>query len=376
MNIPQKIDNIRKMDGLHIRKNHPIELIKNKIYECFDNEFIKFDHLNKEVSTVDNFDLLLISKDHPARGLSDTYYLDENTVLRTHTSAHQNELLKKGHTKFLVTGDVYRKDEINATHYPVFHQMEGVCLVEENQDPVDELKKILTKIIDKLFPNCEYKMRDHHFPFTYPSFEIDVMYNGEWLEILGCGVIHQDILKHCNLEGRKGYAFGLGLERIAMILCNIDDIRYFWTDDQRFHSQFSTGELIKFNKYPILQPVTKDYAFYVKDLDLTNINIKEFNKKPIEEKLDICGEEGSLRWMDQTRFFEICSEICDNYVKEVTLFDVFIHPKDKLLSHAYHIVFESIDQKFKDNAEFTKITNSYALKIREKIGQELNIESR
>ena len=112
--------------NLHNQKNHPLEIIKSKIYEFFSEDFGKFDDFNPIVNIEDNFDKLLIEKDHPSRGMSDTYYVDENKVLRTHTSAHQNELMESGHRKFLVTGDVYRKDEIDSSHYPVFHQMEGV----------------------------------------------------------------------------------------------------------------------------------------------------------------------------------------------------------------------------------------------------------
>jgi phenylalanyl-tRNA synthetase alpha chain len=115
--------------NLHNKKNHPIEIIKRKIYEYFNEldgyDFAKFDDLPPYVNVSDNFDKLLIPKDHPARSRSDTYYINKDTVLRTQTSAHQNELLAQGHQNFLVTGDVYRKDEIDKSHYPVFHQMEG-----------------------------------------------------------------------------------------------------------------------------------------------------------------------------------------------------------------------------------------------------------
>ena len=185
--------------NLHNRQNHPLEIIKNKIYEYFGESFEKFDNLNPVVKIEENFDKLLIPKDHPARAQSDTYYVDENQVLRTHTSAHQNDLLRQGKTRFLATGDVYRKDDIDATHYPVFHQMEGVCIVDDDKDAAEELKSILSGLVNKLFPNCEYHFKEDYFPFTEPSFEVEVLYNEKWLEILGCGVVHSKIMENCGL---------------------------------------------------------------------------------------------------------------------------------------------------------------------------------
>ena len=178
--------------NIHNTKNHPIEIIKKKIYEYFGHSFHQFDYLSPKVNVEDNFDKLLIPKHHPARSFSDTYYFDYDTCLRTHTSAHQNELLLKGCEKFLVTGDVYRKDEIDSCHYPVFHQMEGVCIVEENQDPKEELLRVLDGLVSHLFPGCKYRVNEDYFPFTDPSLEIEVKFNGEWLEILGGGII-QDL---------------------------------------------------------------------------------------------------------------------------------------------------------------------------------------
>ncbi|HWY35647.1 MAG TPA: hypothetical protein VNX68_13460, partial [Nitrosopumilaceae archaeon] len=143
--------------NLHNKKSHPIEIIKKKIHNFFGEDFKKFDDLNPIVKIEENFDKLLIPKDHPARSMSDTYYHDKDNVLRTHTSAHQNDILTAGHRKFLVTGDVYRKDDIDASHYPVFHQMEGVAVMEDGQNAEDELKKVLSGLIDTLFPGCEYR---------------------------------------------------------------------------------------------------------------------------------------------------------------------------------------------------------------------------
>lgn len=139
-NIPASVERKRSAK-LHLKEGSPIRLIKERIYRYFQG-FKTFDELSEVVSVEDNFDLLLIPKDHPSRSRSDTYYLTPDTVLRTHTSAHQNELLARGETQFLVTGDVYRRDEIDRFHYPVFHQMEGVKLVDG--DAEQDLKTTLT----------------------------------------------------------------------------------------------------------------------------------------------------------------------------------------------------------------------------------------
>jgi phenylalanyl-tRNA synthetase alpha chain len=210
-NGPAKISSLMG-SSLHNTPHHPINLIKNHIYKfpLFGN-FEHFDTFCPIISITDNFDALLIPSNHPCRNPSDTYYYDDENVLRTHASAHQNDLLKQGNTRFLVTGDVYRKDAVDKSHYPVFHQMEGLNLVDEDTNPEQDLKSCLSQLVEYLFPNCEYRFNDDYFPFTDQSFEVEVMFNGNWLEILGCGVIHKQILTNCGLEHKNGWAFGLGL---------------------------------------------------------------------------------------------------------------------------------------------------------------------
>lgn len=326
---------------LHNQKNHPIEIIKKIIHGYFGEGFTKFDNMNPIVHIEENFDKLLIPKDHPARKTSDTYYKDETHVLRTHTSAHQNELLNAGHTKFLVTGDVYRKDDIDASHYPIFHQMEGVCVLKNEQDAVEELKNVLSGLIDVLFPGCEYRLTEDYFPFTSPSFEIEVMFNDKWLEVLGCGIVQDEIMKNCNLEGKKAWAFGLGLERLAMILFKIPDIRYFWTDDKRFHSQFESGEIIEFKPYSSYPPVTRDIAFWTSD---------KFNHN------NLC---------------EIVREIGGDLVENVSEIDSFTNPKSGKTSKCYRIIYRSNDRTLTNEA-----VNDLQETIRTTIVDDLEVELR
>jgi len=282
---------------LHIQSNHPIEIVKKLIYTYFnslsDYKFKIFEDLEPFVSTEDNFDKLLIPKTHPARSKTDTYYLNEHTVLRTHTSAHQNQILQQGYSNFLVTGDVYRKDSIDRSHYPIFHQMEGVGKVPKNVNPINELKRILKGLVEHLFPNCEYRINGDYFPFTDPSFEIEVKYNNEWLEILGCGIMHKDIVANNSLEGEY-WAFGLGLDRLAMKLFGISDIRYLWSEHKKFLSQFESGKIVKFKPYSILQPISKDISFWIPKENIVDA-FDEFNK-PV------------VKWVHENDFYEFIKQ--------------------------------------------------------------------
>ena len=259
--------------------------------------------MNPVVTIKQNFDDLLFTKDHPGRNRTDTYYIDQDHVLRTHTSAHQSEALSSLSSQgYLLTADVYRRDEIDPTHYPVFHQMEGIRTFSlanlEKEIAVDQfppmqdipikpigqenpiqsphspeavdrvgrhLRQSLQGLMMDLFgsdPNLKIRWIDGYFPFTSPSWEMEVFFNGQWLELCGCGIIQQDILNQNNCQDSIGWAFGLGLERIAMVLFNIPDIRLFWSKDQRFLSQFKDGQItsfVPFSKYPVCY---KDVSFW------------------------------------------------------------------------------------------------------------------
>ena len=241
--------------GLHRLPDHPLGILKAVIENYFTSQhtekghFVMFDDLAPVVTTYANFDSVLVPVDHVSRSTNDTYYVTEDTVLRCHTSAHQLELLKNGHRQFLVTGDVYRRDSIDATHFPVFHQVEGVRVFEphewesRNISSLElastELKTTLEGLVRHLFGDCEMRWVDAYFPFTEPSYELEIFFQGEWLEVLGCGVMQSSILDNASLGDRRAWAFGLGLERLAMILFDIPDIRLFWTSDTRFSVSYT-----------------------------------------------------------------------------------------------------------------------------------------
>lgn len=360
-NIPSNIESKRKLK-YHNKLGHPICLIKQKIYNHFKSlkiPFKMFDDLDEVVDTINNFDLLLISNSHPSRSKSDTYYIDDTHVLRTHTSAHQNFLLSEGEYHFLVTGDVYRKDEVDKFHYPVFHQMEGVHIVDDDIDPEEDLKLTLSGLVEYLFPGKLYRFNNDYFPFTVPSFEIEVLLGTKWVEILGCGVIHNDILKHNNIT-KKGWAFGLGLERLAMIFYSIPDIRLFWTTDERFINQFNShtcDDEITFLQYPKLEKRYKDISFW---LDPSDCEITD----------------GKLvKWTRQNDFFDVIRSCFDGNVEEVEKFDEFFHPKIKKYSNAWRI-WLSPDNELSDPAIFNSECNEQMEKLRLMLIEELKLELR
>ncbi len=189
-----------------------------------------------------NFDMLNIKKSHPARQMHDTFYIEnKSNLLRTHTSPVQirSMLNNKPPIAFVSGGKVYRKDD-DATHLPMFHQVEGICVdIDIN---FAKLKYLIYKIIHLLFgENVKLRFRPSFFPFTEPSAEVDILSeDGKWLEILGCGIINPIVLENCQIDSNKysGLAFGLGIERIAMLKHNIPDIREIYKSNLDFLSQF------------------------------------------------------------------------------------------------------------------------------------------
>ncbi|CAM8964945.1 unnamed protein product [Rhodiola kirilowii] len=353
-NVPDSIFTKLGMQ-LHMRDRHPLGIIKNAIYEYFDtnydNKFEKFDDLCPLVSTKANFDDVLVPADHVSRSYNDTYYVDSQTVLRCHTSAHQAELLRKGHTNFLVTGDVYRRDSIDATHYPVFHQMEGVRVFSPEDwaasglDPTayaaEDLKKCLEGLAQHLFGSVEMRWVDTYFPFTNPSFELEIYFQDEWLEVLGCGVTEQEILKRGGRTNNVAWAFGLGLERLAMVLFGIPDIRLFWSSDERFTSQFSKGQLgVKFKPFSKYPPCYKDISFWINESFTEN---------------NLC---------------ELVRGIAGDLAEEVKLIDNFTNKKG-MTSHCYRIAYRSMERSLTDEE-----INELQWKVRDQIQSKLKVEVR
>lgn len=214
-------------------------------YEVVDGPEIEWD--------LNNFEKLNIPKGHPARDEQDTFYINENIVLRTQTSSVQARVMEKGELpiRMIAPGRVFRSDSVDATHSPSFHQIEG--LVIDKNITFADLKGTLDTFAKELFgADTKTKLRPHHFPFTEPSAEVDVscfkcggkgcrFCKGEgWIEILGCGMVHPHVLEMCGIDPNEyqGFAFGVGLERIALLKYEIDDMRLLYENDVRFLKQF------------------------------------------------------------------------------------------------------------------------------------------
>jgi len=187
-----------------------------------------------------NFEALNIPEDHPAKDMHDTFYLDNGALLRTHTSPVQVRTMEKQDPpiRIISPGRVYRKDS-DLTHTPMFHMIEGLVLEENASFAV--LKGMLKDFINNFFGNeTELRFRPSYFPFTEPSAEVDIKWKKGWLEILGCGMVHPNVLEMSGINSKKysGFAFGLGPERMAMLKYNIPDLRSFFENDLRFLKQF------------------------------------------------------------------------------------------------------------------------------------------
>jgi len=186
--------------------------------------------------------MLNIKKSHPARQMHDTFYVENKShVLRTHTSPVQirSMLKNKPPMAFTSAGKVYRKDD-DATHLPMFHQVEGIYI--DKNITFANLKSLIHSMLHSIFgENTKIRFRPSYFPFTEPSAEVDILSeNGKWLEILGCGIVNPKVLENCELDSKKysGFAFGLGVERIAMLKYGVNDIRDFYKSNLDFLGQF------------------------------------------------------------------------------------------------------------------------------------------
>ncbi len=187
-----------------------------------------------------NFESLNIPKDHPARDMQDTFYINDNHLLRTHTSPVQIRYLEKTSppVRIIAPGRVYRRDSVDATHSPVFNQVEVLC-IDQGINFADLRGTVLT-FLKTFFGDLPVRFRASYFPFTEPSAEVDVQWKGKWLEVMGCGMVDPMVLDKLGIDSEKwtGFAAGLGIERFCMVRHQIDDIRRFYSNDLRFLEQF------------------------------------------------------------------------------------------------------------------------------------------
>lgn len=303
------------------------------------------------VSAKISFDLFNFAPDHPARSRSDTYYVDEENILRTHDTVmwyyylNQPEIKKKivAHEPLgvLCWGKVYRKDEIDRRHLNVFHQMGGLYLVPDSIQTLtfDDLKKVLTDITQNLFgPKTNFRFNPDTFPYTDPSLEVEVEKNKQWIEILGGGMPRKEVLANFGLQGYNGWAFGFGLERLAILSMNLPDIRLLWSNDSRVKKQLKLGhQYEEVSKYP---PITRDISFIVPSTFIPN------------------------------NYFDLIRDLGGNLVEEVKLLDKYenlVKFGDGKISYTYRIIYRHPDRTL-TNTEI----NDLDKKIRERTASDFS----
>lgn len=236
---------------------HPLSLVKNRIVEIFSQIGFSISEGPEIEDDWHNFTALNLPEYHPARDMQDTFFIqtDPDILLRTHTSSVQVRFMENNQPpiRTISPGRVFRNEAISARSHCIFLQVEGLYI--DKQVSFADLKQTLLYFTKALFGKSKIRLRPSYFPFTEPSAEVDIYWGLEtetdyritkgtgWLEIMGCGMVDPNVLKNCNIDPDKytGYAFGMGIERIAMLLYQIGDIRLFFENDIRFLSQFESG---------------------------------------------------------------------------------------------------------------------------------------
>jgi phenylalanyl-tRNA synthetase alpha chain len=434
---------------LHLQPSHPISITRQLIESKFPG-YKTYNTFFPVVTTGQNFDSLEFPADHPGRSRTDTYYINKDTLLRTHTSAHQADIFRANESDgWLISADVYRRDAIDRSHYPVFHQMEGARTWDRTQLPSGKslaeqvwadveaipkqsiemeisdpnptihpernplqsefghtaeeveavaahLKRSCESYVAEIFTQArnaalsatpsssasqflretvEKESKDPlrvrwveaYFPFTSPSWELEVFWQGDWLEVLGSGIVKQDILNKAGVSNRSGWAFGVGLERIAMLLFGIPDIRLFWSQDARFLSQFSAptpndgtseriwniARFVPFSKHPACP---KDVAFWLKSSSSSAGGLPA---------------SASAHDFHENDIMELVREIAGDAVEDVRLMDEFKHPRTGRKSLCYRVNYRSLERTL-TNEE----ANGMHEKLRERLVQRFGVELR
>ncbi|KAF2866107.1 phenylalanyl-tRNA synthetase mitochondrial precursor [Massariosphaeria phaeospora] len=430
---------------LHLQPDHPLAITRQLIESRFP-DYKSYNDLFPVVTTNQNFDSLGFPDDHIGRSRTDTYYLNKDTVLRTHTSAHQADTFRKNETAgYLISADVYRRDAIDRSHYPVFHQMEGARTWDRDQVPAgktlaqviwDDVAKIPKHDINVEDPNPTFHparnpLQDTHsaeevealaahlkrsledvvvaiftaartatatatatldtpsasseplrvrwveayFPFTSPSWELEVFWRGAWLEVLGSGIVQHSILRNAGVPNRLGWAFGLGLERIAMLLYSIPDIRLFWSTDPRFLTQFAAAapmaRFVPFSKYPAC---VKDVSFWLRAPSSSNSSSSS-NSAAGGNTSSSAGPPPASHAGQQPAFhendvMEIARDVCGDVVEDVRLVDEFVHPQTARTSLCYRTNYRSLGRTL-TNDETNELHERFRQQLVEKLGVEL-----
>ena len=236
----EKIDITIPSVGTPTGNKHPLISTQDEIVDIFCGLGYTVENGPEIESDFYNFESLNIPENHPARDMQDTFYLKDNFLLRTHTSPVQIRFLENNPppVRIIAPGRVYRRDAVDATHSPVFNQVEVLCIDEGIN--FSHLRGTVLTFLKTFFGDLPVRFRASYFPFTEPSAEVDVKWKGKWLEVMGCGMVDPMVLDKLGIDSEKwtGFAAGLGVERFCMVRHQIDDIRKFYTNDLRFLEQF------------------------------------------------------------------------------------------------------------------------------------------
>jgi len=346
----ERIKKFLALPDLTIKENSPIKILVDRIISL--PRFADFDivRIPKIVTVEDEFDTLNSPKDHPTRKETDTFFIDESNHLRTQMTVmwpfylKDKEVLKRlekdGQVIALAPGLVYRKDEIDRKHFPAFHQVDGLLLCKKSQKTItlEDLKEVEIDMTKSIFGNdVEYRFLVDSFPFTDPSVQIEIKFGDDWMEILGSGLVHTQVLKNLGIDPEvyNGWAFGIGIERLAMVKMGIPDIRIMWSEDPRITSQFKNinSKFKEVSKYP---EITRDISFIISK----NINLNNY--------------------------FEIVRDYAENIIEEVKQIDEYTDDKkfgvDKK-SYTFRIVYRSHERTL-TNEEVNKIQTEIIAKTK------------
>ncbi len=329
----KRIKRYLSMPDLSRTPGSPIFELAQRIVKLPD--FKDFDLIEvPEIVPADiSFDLFDFPPDHPARSASDTYYVDDKNILRTHTTVMWYYYLMDEKIKqriknneavgSLCYGKVFRKDEIDRKHMNIFHQMDGWYLCPKDQKIIgqQDLENVLASIAKAVFgPNVKYRFNKDTFPYTDPSLEMEIEINGNWVEVLGSGVVRGSVLDKLGVDSSKynGWAFGFGLERLAIVSMNLPDIRLLWSEDPRVQKQLKLGQTFQeVSKFP---PIKRDISFVVSKNFVPN------------------------------NYFDLIREIGGDLVEQVELLDKYENAEkfgpDKV-SYTYRVVYRSPERTLK-----------------------------
>jgi phenylalanyl-tRNA synthetase alpha chain len=270
------------------------------------------------------FDLFNMPPGHPARSKSDTYYVDDEHVLRPHDTVfwyyylNHPEIKKRIENKetlgVLCYGKVYRRDEIDRNHMNVFHQFGGLYIGPDDKVKItpDDLKNTMSEVARSVFGDINFRFYEHHFPYTDPSYEMEAEINGQWMEMVGSGMARKSVLANFGLTGYHGWAYGFGLERLAIASMDLPDIRLLWSEDPRVTKQLKLGhKFVEVSKFP---PITRDISFVVGD------------------------------GFQPNDYFDLIRDLGGNIVEEVKLLDTYKDEKKfgaGKVSYTYRIIYRS-----------------------------------